>query len=172
MSIGFRLCDVGRSYVANVRLNVFQHKRSYKHMILAMVVVRKEKPFASFIKCSCKICRRADVTHICYTNVVWAMRFVWFCYTICFDIADSRDTFPAQRQIAWSILSPAPVDRTGPHMRHCRQCVACPSCFFCCACLACVQFASPVVCFARFPIYNCLVYALLCLVKQFDASTL
>ena len=81
MSIGVRLCDLGRSYVSNVRLNVFQHKRLYKNMILPMVVVRKEKPFASFIKCSCKICRRADVTHICYTNVVWAMRFVWFCYT-------------------------------------------------------------------------------------------
>ena len=77
------------------------------------------------------------------------------------DFADSRITCPAQRQFASSILSPAPVDRTGPHMRHCRQCVACQSCFFCCACLACTQFASPAVCSARFPTYNCHVYSLL-----------
>ena len=40
MSIGVRLCDLGRSYVANVRLNVFQHKRSKKNMILAIVIVK------------------------------------------------------------------------------------------------------------------------------------
>ena len=103
-----------------------------EHMSLAMVIVRKRQVD---LICFYKMPMQDLSPSGCHTYLLHkcCVSDVFFLYPLIKKIVDfavSRITCPAQRQFASSILSPAPVDRTGPHMHHCRQCVACPTCFF------------------------------------------